>query len=373
MEAFNEEIVNNNISITIIEYIKEANNRYYQIDISFMEEFINLVERNDYCIPHTTLIKYGILSDKNISSDTNRLLEQYGFKENIDYLLCNVAEQVPSGTKYKNEYLLKPDTFKLCLIGSIKTRKYAKYYILLERCINYYNKYQIELKNNKIKYLNIENLSLSDKIDKQSAKIDKQSDEIHQLLGTTRNIQDDLHDLTDMVFDYSEQNKTLKVENNIATSERINNPKNKNDIEQFVILRVKDNIENYKYKYRTIRGTTSYIKIKTRQYTGLTFNKDWSIKNSNNINKDYEFVKIYNDVPNARHLFRAIKERNLYCINEYNVEFNIIIQEHEVLQIFQEIFDSRLTIEIEEREQKEIKRRSKYNVIKNIKQKKVTK
>ena len=40
-------------------------------------------------------------------------------------------------------YMLHPDTFKKCLIKSLKTDKYADYFLLLEKCIKYYNEYQL--------------------------------------------------------------------------------------------------------------------------------------------------------------------------------------------------------------------------------------
>ena len=47
------------------------------------------------------------------------------------------------GGKPKQNYLLHPDAFKKCLIRSLKTDKYADYYILLEKCIKCYNEYQL--------------------------------------------------------------------------------------------------------------------------------------------------------------------------------------------------------------------------------------
>ena len=78
---------------------------------------------------------YDISNLKGGSKDINRLLEQNEFIENKEYMLRKVAEQLSSGTKYKNEYYLHPDTFNICLMRSFKTRKYAKYYLLLEKCI----------------------------------------------------------------------------------------------------------------------------------------------------------------------------------------------------------------------------------------------
>ncbi len=47
----------------------------------------------------------------------------------------NVSHHLSSGTKYKNEYYLHLRAFKICLMRSLKTREYARYYILLEECI----------------------------------------------------------------------------------------------------------------------------------------------------------------------------------------------------------------------------------------------
>jgi hypothetical protein len=81
------------------------------------------------------LQKYGIICLKNGTTDIKRLLEQNNFIENEDFRLRNVAESKSDDCIYKNEYYLHPRAFKICLIGSLKTKKYAKYYLLLEECI----------------------------------------------------------------------------------------------------------------------------------------------------------------------------------------------------------------------------------------------
>ena len=53
----------------------------------------------------------------------------------------------------KNINYMTPDTFKYCLMRSKNTNKYAKYYILLEKCIKYYSEYQILKLQTKMKHI----------------------------------------------------------------------------------------------------------------------------------------------------------------------------------------------------------------------------
>jgi hypothetical protein len=48
---YNIYLVNNKININIIEYVKEVNKLKYNIDIDFIDEFIELVSKDDCCIP----------------------------------------------------------------------------------------------------------------------------------------------------------------------------------------------------------------------------------------------------------------------------------------------------------------------------------
>jgi len=141
IEEYNIYLVENQINVNIIDFVKEVNKLKYNIDISFIDEFIELVSKNECCIYHNMLQKYGIINLKGTTNDIKRILEQNDFIENEDYLLRNVAQQLSSGTKYKNEYYLHPRAFKICLMRSLKTKKYTKYYLLLEECIKYFNDY----------------------------------------------------------------------------------------------------------------------------------------------------------------------------------------------------------------------------------------
>ena len=100
-----------------------------------------MVESDDFCIHHDMLYLYGVLSECT-TYDVKRLLEQYQFEEGEDYITNrNVAAAHQGGSI--NNYFLKPDTFKMCLIRSLKTRKYTRYYLFLEEVIYWLIKFQI--------------------------------------------------------------------------------------------------------------------------------------------------------------------------------------------------------------------------------------
>jgi len=176
IKEYNTYLVEHQININIIEYVKEVNKLEFKIDISFIDEFIELVSKNECCIHHNMLQKYDIISLNKGTTDIKRLLEQNHFIENKDFNLRNVAEvRKNRGTVIKNEYYLHPRAFKICLLRSLKTKRYAKYYLLLEECIKYYNDYQIELNK---KYI----IKLKSKIIKKDAELIIKDDKINELI-----------------------------------------------------------------------------------------------------------------------------------------------------------------------------------------------
>ena len=93
--------------------VKEINKIKYNIDISFILLFVELVSKDECCIHHNMLQKYGISNLKGGTGDVKKILDQNKFIENDEYLLRNVSEQHESGKKYKNEYYLHPESFKM--------------------------------------------------------------------------------------------------------------------------------------------------------------------------------------------------------------------------------------------------------------------
>ena len=141
-QTFNQKLVDENVEINIIDYVKLLNNESYHIDISFVDDFICLIGKDEFCISHDMLYKYGVLSDHN-TAHVKTMMEQYKFVIGVDFLVNTKFSGNPKGGKPQYNYLLHPDAFKLCLMKSQKTDIYAKYYILLEKCIKYYSEYQI--------------------------------------------------------------------------------------------------------------------------------------------------------------------------------------------------------------------------------------
>ena len=187
IEEYNTYLVENQIQINIIDFVKEINKIKYNIDISFIDEFIELVSKDECCIHHNMLEKYEIISLKSGTTDIKRLLKQNEFIENEDFNLRNVAEvRKNRGSVIKNEYYLHPDAFKICLMRSLKTRKYAKYYLLLEKCIKYYNDYQNKFNNKYIIKLKNKIDDKDDKIDEQNLKIDEQNSKIDELIKLSK-------------------------------------------------------------------------------------------------------------------------------------------------------------------------------------------
>ena len=110
---FNQELLKNNSDINIIDYIKLVNDQFFKIDISFIDDFMDLVGKNNFIIHHDMLFKYEVLT-KNEDTTTNvlKMLNTNDFKMQTDY----ITSPDPAGSDrphvLKNNYYLKPKTFK---------------------------------------------------------------------------------------------------------------------------------------------------------------------------------------------------------------------------------------------------------------------
>ena len=58
IKEFNEKLVQDKKDITIIDYVKELNEKYFNIDISFIDDFIDMVNKEGFNISHEMFYKY---------------------------------------------------------------------------------------------------------------------------------------------------------------------------------------------------------------------------------------------------------------------------------------------------------------------------
>ena len=181
VEEFNNYLVENQLNINIIEYVKKVNEIEFKINIDFIDDFIELVSKKECCIHHNMLEKYGVLTLNKGTTRVKELMEQYDFKDKKDFHLSEVREvRNQGGSCIKKEYYLHPRAFKICLMRSKNTKIYAYYYLLLEECIKYFNDYQIELKE---KYI----IKLKTRLIKKDNKIDHLEEKLNTLLKIIKN------------------------------------------------------------------------------------------------------------------------------------------------------------------------------------------
>lgn len=263
-------------NIKLNEYFNLIQSQFYSdLDISFMDYFLELCNNeNEFIVDHIKLQEYGVLNNINTSKDVNRRLEALMLIENEDYLVGNVAQQSETsrGIKYAKEYKLTPYAFKLCLIRSKNSKKYAKYYLLLEQVFKHYQEYQIMYqkvllsgKNDKIDELIQENR-------KQSDDLRKQSEQIEELLRYAKDTKEQNEELKETVDDIKEQNEELhdKVDDLKDTVDDIKDafeetadrsvPNSTNEIERHEFILLQDNKNVNKFVF--IRGIKKFNESK---------------------------------------------------------------------------------------------------------------
>jgi hypothetical protein len=320
IEKYNNNLVNSKTIITIIDYVKAVNRLKYKIDIDFIDEFI----------------------------------------ENDDYRVRKVSESKSGGCTHKNEYYLHPRAFKICLMRSLKTKKYAKYYLLLEECIKYFNEYQIELNkkytihlSDKIKEKDIMLVQKDDKIDEldknikelliNNKKILKDNQEMKKMLDKTfnklvgaheeikdikdklDNTEEELHTVNDKLDNTTEELDVIKDKLDIATDDRVVKTKSKTILEYLIVLKTTD-IEE-KYKYYIIRCQKRSIKQRLEEKSNYTEIKriECCLNSTNLYNRIKKRLENNLDVRSNRINLINMQEADfLHKINEINEEKKII-------------------------------------------------
>ena len=84
IQAYNQTLVHEGEVTTVIEYVKKLNEKFYHMDISFIDDFIELVDKEGFIIHHSMLEKYGVLKIRD-SHDMKRVFESHEFEEGKYY------------------------------------------------------------------------------------------------------------------------------------------------------------------------------------------------------------------------------------------------------------------------------------------------
>lgn len=253
-------------NVKLNEYFSLIQSQFYSnLDISFMDYFLDLCNNeNEFIVDHIKLQEYGVLNNNNTSANIKKVLERLMLIENEDYLVFQVEQQLPSGTKYSKEYKLTPYAFKLCLIRSKNSKEYAKYYLLLEQVFKNYQEYQIM-------YQKVLLSGKDEKIDDQFKTINEQfktinemKQQIDELLGyaketkeqldETKEQNEELHDkvddMNDNINDIKETMNDMKDAFKETADRSVPSPKNKNERHEFILLQHKELLNIFKF----IRG-----------------------------------------------------------------------------------------------------------------------
>lgn len=212
INEFNDYISNNLTKYDIITYFNKIHELFNNnTDISFMEYFLSLVDKNDeFCVDHTKLIEYGVINT-NRSNHIKECIENFEFKKNIDYIIFAAERSAANkrGGHNAKHYKMKPHVFKICLMQSKNEKKYAKYFVELEKCFYYYKDYQV-------KYQEVLLSGKDEKYDKfveESKKRHeellnsnkKQSEEIQELLEYAKETVHTLHEVQDDLIETKEE------------------------------------------------------------------------------------------------------------------------------------------------------------------------
>ncbi len=278
--------VKNYKKITLNEFIEESKNKLYPgNDIAFMEYFMELADEvNDYkfIVPHQKLFEFGIAVNTNTSNKIKERLDTLGLISGQHYSVADIRRSVKQGgNSIRKQYTLTPEAFKLCLLRAKKSNKenavdpkiYAEYYMFIEKCILYYNRYEKQLSEafSKIKDEKIDNLLKSnDDLKNQIAELMSYTRETHNKLDEAKIEREELLEKAiEAKQETSNLNTKLDKTNNILKKVKhmVNVPNTKDDdVTQYYTLLYDKSINQIKM----VIGQKKYNSKKINQNINCT-------------------------------------------------------------------------------------------------------
>lgn len=341
IKQYNISLISDDIDIDILDYVKEIMGQC-KID-KITDEFMEWVGKDDFIIPHTMLQKYGILTIED-TTVVKRLMNRNNFEEGTDF----IVEKIKHTTKNVNSYLLTPNCFKKCLIRSLKTSKYADYYIFLETCIKYYNEYQnklmskrLEENSSKIKKYKSKTESLIETVNLLNENVKIMRNENNKYHEDIKSYQKIIKETTEEIANRTESHEVVlnKIAKKLKIATRDREPPVSDDSLTCELVIFKNNdTENEPYEYSVIRAQKKYLNVKIKEY--------------NILHKHAEKILKIHNVTNAITLWNRVKEQMKDKINYSNTNFNIRKQydEAEILSEIKSIYKQKYEVDSEDNE-----------------------
>ena len=72
IEEFNRKLIETKENINILEYARQINNKTNKIDLSFLEEFIELIDKDEFCINSIKIYNLNIFANLERKSLLNK-------------------------------------------------------------------------------------------------------------------------------------------------------------------------------------------------------------------------------------------------------------------------------------------------------------
>ena len=131
---FNKELCSKMKEMTVHRYVEEMNEKFFHMDLSFMEENLEYVLKDGCCfIPHTKLWDMGVVAKRTTGHILRLLTETHNFEKGKDFICKTYKNNNKNGGGPSKKYFMTPDAYFLCLMRAKNTRKYADYFIMLQR------------------------------------------------------------------------------------------------------------------------------------------------------------------------------------------------------------------------------------------------
>jgi hypothetical protein len=328
----NTSLIAKALRIEPLDYLKSYASVDPKFDLAFASELYELVRREDCCIPHRMLVKWGVLGcDRFASGRTREMLGQYGLVESRDYVVVSgeverTFAQIPEGSPSDAEvkkpapkrgrgrpainYLLHPDALQLCLMRAKNTRKYAEHFMSLNRGLVAYDEYCKLFREHYIETLTVrhtaETKQKDDKIDSLEALIREMRSEmasghrelkadIQVVIGQNEGLRADIAVVAGAAFESVEEIREISDRLDEVSDLVAPRPAARGSVEHLIIVRTPNPGRAYPYQVirRQARSVSSTLKRVRREDPAA------------------QIVLNLPGVPNARTLWLRIRERHV--------------------------------------------------------------